>query len=286
MLNTKQAMSVPGSLSERDFSRLGVFIENACGIKMVQSKRAMLESRLVKRLRATSIPTTHEYVDYLFSPEGQAHEQIHMIDAVTTNKTDFFREPEHYVFLSKTVLPSLSDDGTAGNNVLVWSAGCSSGEEPYTLAMVMSEYGVVRRNFKFRILATDISTRVLDAARHGVYEEEKVEPVPMEIRRKYLLRSKDSSRGLVKIVPAVRSLIEFRRLNLMDEDYSIQSPVDVIFCRNVIIYFDRATQMRLMTHFIRHLRPGGFLFLGHSESLYGLNLPLVQAASTVYRRPL
>lgn len=286
MRDTRQTTTVPKGLSDSDFNRLGVFIGNTCGIKMELPKRAMLESRLMKRLRATGIPTPHEYVDYLFSPEGQAHEQIHMIDAVTTNKTDFFREPAHFALLSETVLPGLLDDGNARNNVFIWSAGCSTGEEPYTLAMVMSEYGAAHRNFKFRILATDISTRVLDAAEQGVYEEAKVEPVPMEIRRKYLLRSKDPSRRLVKIVPEVRSRIEFRRLNLMDENFAIHEPVDIIFCRNVIIYFDRPTQKRLMTRFIKHLRPGGCLFLGHSESLQGLNLPLVQAASTVYQRPL
>ena len=286
MRSERQTTSFTKGLSDRDFNRLGVFIENVCGIKMEQPKRSMLESRLMKRMRATGITTVHEYVDYLFSPEGQAHEQIHMINVVTTNKTDFFREPAHFTFLTETVLPSLLDDVTPGKNVLVWSAGCSTGEEPYTLAMVMSEYGANCRNFNFSILATDISTQVLDAAGHGVYDEEKVEPVPMTFRRKYLLRSKDRTRGLVKISPEVRSRIQFQRLNLMDEDFSIQNPVDVVFCRNVIIYFDRPTQKRLITRFIEHLRPGGYLFLGHSESLNGLNLPLIQAASTVYRRPL
>jgi chemotaxis protein methyltransferase CheR len=286
MYNTQEITSAPPSLSDRDFKRLSAFIYDVCGIAMKTSKRTMLESRLMKRMRVTGIASLSEYVDYLFSLEGSANEKIHMIDAVTTNKTDFFREPDHFAFLCNTVLPDLLDARTQCRNILIWSAGCSTGEEPYTLAMVLNNYRDSRQDLNYHILATDISTRVLDAAERGVYEEERVEPVPMESRRKYLLKSKDHTRGLVKIAPDVRSRVEFRRLNLMDNVFDISKPVDVVFCRNVIIYFDKPTQKRLLSRFHDPLRPGGYIFLGHSESMNGLNIPLVQVAPTVYRRPL
>ena len=246
----------------------------------------MLESRLAKRMRATGIPSMSAYVDYLFSPEGTENEKVHMIDAVTTNKTDFFREPDHFDYLSRTALPALFSGMTSNHDVVIWSAGCSTGEEPYTLAMVLSEYRVREPGSRFVILATDISMRVLEEASKGIYDEDRVEPVPLELKKKYLLRSKDQSKGLVRISRELRALVRFRQLNFMEGDFGMREPMDVIFCRNVIIYFDRPTQGRLLTRFIRHLRPGGYLFLGHSESLNGLNLPLVQVATTIYRRPL
>ena len=284
MPSAKPIPAALDSLSTRDFNRLATLIRDSCGITLQVSKTAMLEARLRKRMRATGTASLPDYVDYLFSPAGAVHEKIPMIDAVTTNKTDFYRESDHFTFLCETALPGLLDARTTGRNILVWSAGCSTGEEPYTLAMVLSDYRENRRDLNFRILATDISTRVLAAAGKGVYEEERVEPVPLGIRQKYLLKSRDHTRGLVKIVPGLRSRVEFRRLNLMDENFDIQEPVDVVFCRNVIIYFDKPTQKRLLSRFHEQIRPGGYLFLGHSESLNGLNLPFVQVAPTVYRR--
>lgn len=276
------------ALSEKDFRRLSGFIHNECGIKMPEAKKVLLEARLRKRLRILGMHSYSEYCDYLFSPEGARDELIHMIDVVTTNKTDFFREAGHFDYLVRTALPELIKlYGTnARRKYTIWSAGCSTGEEPHTLAMVLNEFAEQYNGFYFSILATDISTRVLEHARRGIYKEEVVQPVPMAMKMKYLLKGKDKNKGLVRATPQLRSLIEFRRLNFMDSDFGMKEPVDIIFCRNVIIYFDRPTQEKLLNRFANHLIPGGYLFMGHSETLNGLNVPLLSAGPMVYRKSL
>ncbi len=278
------------SLSDKDFYRLSKFINRECGIKLPESKKTMLESRLQKRVRRLGLMSFSEYCGYLFSPRGIENELIHMIDVVTTNKTDFFREPGHFDYLVQKALPELIALHGAGirKNLLVWSAGCSTGEEPYTLAIVLSEFAERCPGFKFKylILATDISTRALEKAKHGIYERDRVEPVPLALKKKYVLRGKNKSRGLVCISPELRAVVKFRRLNFIEGDFGMREPMDVIFCRNVIIYFDRQTQEKLLNRFCRHLSPGGYIFIGHSETLHGMDLPLVQIAPTVYRKPV
>ncbi|HDH11213.1 MAG TPA: chemotaxis protein CheR [Nitrospirae bacterium] len=276
------------ALSEKDFKRLSKFIHSECGIKMPDSKKTMLESRLQKRLRRLRLTSFTEYCDYLFSPQGIENELVHMIDVVTTNKTDFFREPGHFDYLAQKALPELIALHGAGirKNLMVWSAGCSTGEEPYTLAIVLSEFTERCPGFKFRylILATDISTEVLEKAKHGIYEHERVDPLPPGMKKKYLLKGKNKSSGLVRIVPELRSKVRFRRLNFLEGDFGMREHMDIIFCRNVIIYFDRPTQEKLLIRFCRHLGPGGYIFMGHSETLHGMNLPLAQVAPTIYRK--
>ncbi|HKZ18401.1 MAG TPA: protein-glutamate O-methyltransferase [Geobacteraceae bacterium] len=274
--------SVP--MSAKEFRLLSRLVESSCGIKMPDSKRSMLESRLQKRLRSLELRSFKAYFDLLASPEGRRHELTRMIDAVTTNKTDFFREPAHFRYLAGQVLPEMIGKGACGT-LRVWSAGCSSGEEPYTLAMVLSEYASNHGRFPFSILATDICTTVLEKASRGIYEEEKIAPVSHELREKYLLRSRDRSRGVVRIAPELRSLVKFRRLNFMNDTFSLCEPMHIIFCRNVLIYFDRPTQEALLNKFCRHLVPGGYLFLGHSETINGMQVPVVQVDSTIYRKP-
>jgi chemotaxis protein methyltransferase CheR len=171
-----------------------------------------------------------------------------------------------------------------GRKLRVWSAGCSTGEEPYTLAMTLYEYAETVPGFDFQILATDLSTRVLEKAKQAVYDDERVEPVPKLMKNKYLLRSKDRSSGKVRIVPELREKVRFRRLNFMDDDFGIHEPFDIIFCRNVVIYFDRPTQERLLNKFYANLTKDGFIFMGHSETLNGLDVPLVMVHPTVYRK--
>lgn len=271
-------------MSTREFGLFSKFIENTCGIRMPDSKKLMLESRLQKRLWHHGISTFKEYYDYLVSNQGMRDELVSMIDVVTTNKTDFFREAAHLSYLTESVLPRIPEIEMQ-NGVKVWSAGCSSGEEPYTLAMTLSEYARNRQGFRFSILATDICTDVLKSAHLGIYEEQKVAPVPYELKKRYLLRSKDRNRGVVRVCQELRSLVTFRRLNFMDETFDIATPQRIIFCRNVLIYFDRTTQEILLNKFCRHLLPGGYLFLGHSETLNGLDVPLIQVNSTIYRKP-
>ena len=269
-------------LSDKDFQKLSNFIYHQYGIKMPEAKHIMLQSRLQKRLRALRIPTFTEYVDYVFSANGH-DEIIHMMDVVSTNKTDFFREIQHFEFLLDTVLPEIFDTNHQ-NFVKVWSAGCSSGEEPYTLAMVLSEFQQKVRGFDFSILGSDLSTIVLEKAVHAIYPEDRVQVIPMELKKKYLLRSKDRVKPTVRIAPELRRKASFMRLNFMDDVYSAPSGFDIIFCRNVLIYFDRQTQEKVINKLCRHLRPGGFFFLGHSESVTGINVPLKQIKPTVFRR--
>jgi chemotaxis protein methyltransferase CheR len=274
-------------MTQTEFTRFSEFIIGQCGIKMPPSKKIMLEARLQKRLRALEIPTYGEYLTHILGESGR-DELVHMLDAVTTNKTDFFREPVHFQYLAQTVLPEALAERmqakTPGRPFCVWSAGCSTGEEPYTLAMVLAEFSREHPDLRFSLMATDISTRVLDRAREGIYDADRVHSVPLALKQRYVLKSKDRGRNLVRIVPELRAAVLFKRLNLMEESFSFSEPLDVVFCRNVIIYFDRATQERLISRFCRVLKPEGYLFLGHSESVHGFDLPLRRITSTVYRK--
>ncbi len=281
MATAEGAERMDCSLSTREFLRLKNFIHGHCGIKITDSKKSMLEARLRKRLRSLALDSLSEYCDYLFSQKGMKEELTHMIDQVTTNKTDFFREPGHFDYLAKIALPQIA---LAKKTVRLWSAACSTGEEAYTLAMVVNEFSDDAREIDYRILATDISTRVLEKATTAIYDEQAVEPVPPQLKRKYLLRSKDESKRLYRVTPGLRQRVAFRRLNLMDGDFGLRREMDIIFCRNVIIYFDRRTQEKLLNSICRCLSPGGYLFMGHSETLFGMNLPLTQAVPTVYQR--
>ncbi len=273
-------------LRQSDFRRLAAFIQDYSGIKMPPSKITMLEGRLRQRVRATGTGSLAGYCALLFDKDGLRSEAVHLIDVVTTNKTDFFREPEHFRILAQQVLPTLMAEGRAGarTQLKLWSAACSTGAEPYTLAMVVAEWIQQRRDLRVSILATDLSTQVLTVAHRAVYPEAMVAVVPPELRRRYLMRSRNRSRALVRIVPELRAWMRFARMNLMDDDYPADRDMDVIFCRNVLIYFDKPTQHAVLSRLCTHLRPGGFLFLGHSESLAGLDLPLRSVASTVFRR--
>ena len=283
MDDADQRIHQPASLSARDFAKLSRFIYDTCGIKMPEVKKTMLEARLQKRLRALGMTSFTEYCELLFTPQGEEQELVQMLDMVTTNKTDFFREPDHFDYLVQRVLPEWLVRHE-GQRLSIWSAGCSSGEEPYTLAMVLSEFAESHAGFDFQILATDISTRVLEKAQQAIYQEAQAEPIPLNLKRKYLLRSKDRASGMVRVVPELRHKVRFRRLNFMDNDFGMRESLDIIFCRNVIIYFDRPTQERLLQRFHRHMKAGAYIFMGHSETLSGLNVPLLSVYPTVYRK--
>lgn len=271
------------AMSEKEFRRLSEFVHTEVGIKLPLSKKVMVEARLQKRLRTLAMPGYRDYYEYLFSPKGLDEELVHLIDVITTNTTEFFREPRHFEIMSQETLPAWRATEGQSRIFRLWSAGCSTGEEPYTLSIVLSEFALRAPGFRFKIMATDISTRVLTLARTGVYPEERVAKMPLELKRRYFLRSKDRARKLVRLMPEVRQTIEFKRLNFM-EPFAFPEPMDTIFCRNVMIYFDRTTQEQLLKKFCTQLRQGGFLFIGHSESLTGMDLPLRQHAPTVYRK--
>ena len=244
----------------------------------------MLEGRLMKRLRANQIKSFAEYCEYVFSDEGMEKELIHMINVVSTNKTDFFREPAHFEFLYETVLPEFHQKNK-GEPIKIWSSACSSGEEPYTIAMVISEYArQLGAPFPHQIFGTDISSDILERAQMGVYKDERIGDVPLSYKRRYFMGNKDPQKKLVRVVPELRRNTSFMRLNLMDTTYPISEKFDVIFCRNVLIYFDRPTQEAVINKLCNHLVPGGYFFLGHSESATGMQVPLTPLKPTIFRR--
>ncbi|MCK4912078.1 MAG: methyltransferase domain-containing protein [Thermodesulfovibrionales bacterium] len=271
-------------LSDELFARVSSFIGESLGIKMPDRKKVMLEARLRKRLRALDIETFDEYVDYAFSPEGFDQEVVHMMDVVTTNKTDFFREPRHYDILNRRALPDVVAARDSRAPIKLWSAGCSSGEEPYTLAIVLSEFKEKQDGPDFQVMGTDVSTQVLYKAMDAIYKEASVEDVDDRIRRKYFLRSRERGKRLVRVGKSLRDKVGFKRINFMEASYDMDTDFDIIFCRNVMIYFDRSTQGQVVNRLCRHLRPGGYLFMGHSETLMGIDAPLKQLESTVYKR--
>jgi chemotaxis protein methyltransferase CheR len=271
-------------MSTRDYTRLCGLIYEEAGIRLGAERKTMLEVRIKRRLKALDLGSYDEYCTYLFGREGLKEELVPLIDVVTTNKTDFFREPAHFNFLVEKALPELTAREGGGRPLVIWSAGCSTGEEPYTLAIVLSEYAQTHPGFRFRILATDISTQVLERAEMGVYSKDTVGPIPASLKRKYLMASRAPGSDRVRVVPELRRLIEFRRLNFMDADYGITEKADAIFCRNVIIYFDRETQEKVFRKLSRQLVPRGYMFVGHAETLHDMDLPLVPVAPALYRR--
>ena len=276
------------TMSDRDFNRFRELIYRECGINLVPAKKIMLTSRLKKRLRALGLASFGEYYEYVSAGKGGTAEQVHMLDAVSTNKTDFFREAKHFDYLKREALPEMVRSGMwrPGQRLNAWSAGCSTGEEPYTLAMVLADFAAKSRGGDFSILASDISTRVLDTAQKGIYPESAIEPVPPELKRKYLMRGKGAHRGFCRVVPELRNCIQFQRVNLNSgRHFGIRTRMDIIFCRNVIIYFDRDTQKELFDKFYGQLVPGGYLLIGHSETLHGINDRFEPVAVATYRKP-
>ena len=244
----------------------------------------MLEGRLRRRLRVTGATTFDGYCDYLFNQGGMQTEDVYLIDSVTTNKTDFFREPKHFEYMTRTALPDIVRTGTE-RRIRTWSSACSTGAEPYTMAMVLSDFlAASAPDRDYFVLATDLSTEVLQKAKRGIYQKELLQPVPPEMMRKYVMRPADPMRPDMRISARLRSKVGFARLNLMDDKYPVGDPMHMIFCRNVLIYFDKPTQQHVLTRLCDCLTPGGYLFIGHSESVTGLDLPITQVANTVFKR--
>ncbi len=274
--------AAPEHFSARNFDRLARLIHQYSGIKMPPAKRTMLAVRLRARLAVLELRHLDEYCDYLFKDDGLEYELVHLINAVSTNKTDFFREPAHFDFLRDSFLPALVRTGR--REIKIWSAAASIGAEAYTIAMVLEAFRQQNRGPDYSIIATDISTEVLKVGVAGQYPRAMMDPVPPDMCSRFLLQSRDPGLDLVRIVPQLRARIGWGHLNLMDEHYPVSRDLDCIFCRNILIYFDRQAQNNVLTRLCDHLRPGGYLILGHSETGAGEGLPVVQVMSTVFRR--
>jgi chemotaxis protein methyltransferase CheR len=267
-------------MTDQDFLKFSSFIYMNYGIKMNLTKKIMLESRLQKRLYALKINSFKTYFELISSAQGK-DELLEMIDLVSTNKTDFFREYSHFDYLSQKILPLF----TAKKVIRIWSAGCSSGEEPYTIAMVLSEFILKNGFIDYHITATDISISMLQKGTDAIYGLDRVTGIPLELRMRYFLKSKNILKPTVRIIPEIRRKVIFQRLNFMDENYSeVTGSFDIIFCRNTIIYFDRKTQEQVINRLCRKLQKGGILFLGHSESINDLKVPLEQIRPTIFRK--
>lgn len=284
---TEIAPAASDALSLPDFRRLADFIQGYSGIRMPPVKKTMVEGRLRRRVRALGLSSLDDYCRHIFDGGGLEKELVDLINAVTTNKTDFFREPQHFDLLAGSVLPDWAGSGSrAGFDrpLKVWSAASSIGAEPYSLAMVLDDFAHRHHGFRFDILGTDISTDALEKARLAIYQRDMIDPVPREWQRRYFMRARDPSLGTVRLVPRIRQAVHFGRLNLMDEAYPVEDGLDVIFCRNILIYFEKSVQQAVLRRLCGHLRHGGLLFVSHTETVNGLNLPLRQVAISVFAR--
>lgn len=269
-------------LSDKEFYRLRDVVYRQCGINLTIGKRILLESRLRKRIAVLGLSNYNDYCDYLLKAPGNQQEIVEMIDAVSTNKTDFFREPGHFQFLKDIIMPQWLMHHRQ-MPYKVWSSACSSGEEPYTLAMVLQDIAI-RDPFEFNILATDISTKVLSKAASAIYPARLADTIPADKRKRYLLRSKDVTNPTIRISPLLRSKVQFQRLNLIQDIPSVNARFDLILCRNVLIYFDRPTQETVLRNLLTRLTTDGYLFIGHSESIYEMELPLRQIRPTIFQK--
>ena len=267
------------SITPKEFEQFRALIYQECGISLNESKKTLLVSRLSKRLHTLELDSFQAYYD-LVADQTEGDEFTLLLDLVSTNKTDFFREPKHFDFLREQIIPTLQ----SSRRIRIWSSASSSGEEPYTIAMTLHDSVPDPERWDFQILASDISTRVLVRAASGVYDGERVRTLPAETVKRHFLKGKGERAGMIKVKPHLAQMVRYRRINLMDETFPIQAPLDLIFCRNVMIYFDRSTQAQLATKFYRYLKPGGYLFIGHSESLQRLDQPFKAIAPTIYQK--
>ncbi len=272
-------------LSDRLFSQFSELVYRECGINLHEGKKSLLQARLNKRLRITGFASYESYFQYLTSTES-GEEIVHFLDCISTNLTYFFREPQHFDFLAQIIPELLAAKEKQGPpRMRVWSAGCSTGEEPYSLAMAVLEHVKDPERFDFKILATDISTRALNVAKAGIYPADKLQRVRPDLRKQYFRKpsGKSVSPDSHEVVPLLKNIVKFARLNL-NETYPFKGPFDFIFCRNVMIYFDKRTQESLIQKMSNYLIPGGYLFVGHSESLMGLNHNMKYVRPAVYRK--
>jgi len=267
------------ALCDADFQFIAAFVFDRCGIVLGANKRQLVYGRLLRRLRELGLGSFSEYCARL---RAQPDDELDpLASAISTNVTSFFRENHHFEFLAQDMLPALAS--VANPRIRIWSAGCSSGEEPYSIAMVMAEVLGNHARSIARVLATDLSSRALAVARQGTYSLERLQGVSEPRRKRWFLSGRGGNAGLAMIAQGIRDLVALKQLNLL-HDWPIKGPLDAIFCRNVVIYFDNPTKQRLFARYAQLLAPGGYLFLGHSESLHGMSDAFDLVGRTIYRK--
>lgn len=278
MINVDSSSDEIRPLTAREFDQIRNLAYEKFGLSLREGKETLVSARLGKKIRELNFKSFQQYYQHVVG-DATGDALVSLIDALTTNHTSFFREPIHFEFLREKALPQLRDR----ERIAIWSAACSTGEEPYSIAACLQEELGESKLSKVRILASDISTRALRKAQQGVYPAERFEGIPVQQLRQFLLRGDGDSKGLYRVKPQVRSTVEFTRVNLM-ESLSHLGPFSVIFCRNVMIYFDKQTQEGLVNRLAGCLEPGGYLFTGHSESLNGIKHPLQFVRAAIYRK--
>jgi chemotaxis protein methyltransferase CheR len=271
-------------LSERDFRRISDMVYKHCGINLHDGKKELVRARLAKRLRLGRFRTFQDYMKGVLE-DKTGKEFSTLIDSLSTNLTSFFRERQHFDFMKTDFLPPLLEQKRKKRcfRIRAWSSGCSSGEEPYSIAITLLDAVQGTGRWDIKVLATDISTSMLQAAQRGVYDSERVEPVPSLQKNRYLIRRKVNREKVYEVSKSLRDVVVLRYLNLM-KDWPIKAPLDFIFCRNVMIYFDKNTQQRLINRFWDSLDNGGVLFTGHSESLTGVEHKFKYVQPTIYMK--
>ncbi len=276
------AMQASPELTDRDLATIRRLVYEQSGISLHAGKGALVSARLQKRLRAGGFRSFREYIRYV-QADTSGDELTALLDAIATNHTAFFREPQHFAVLRDIVLPPLVARVRRGGFIDGWSAACATGEEPYTIAMAVVERLGAEAACRLRLLASDLSTKALSAARAGVYRAQRIHDVPRELALKYFEKVREGPPGRVSVAEVLRRVVEFRQINLLDETRPGRS-FDFIFCRNAMIYFDRPVQQRVVQALVRRLVPGGYLFISHSESLNGIQHGLTWIAPAVYQR--
>jgi len=265
--------------TKQDFDLLRRLVNEQTGITLSDHKQEMLYSRLSRRLRALNLDSFSNYY-HLLKEEG-GEELVHFINAVTTNLTAFFREPHHFSFLTQQLFPKLREEKHDTKRVRIWSAGCASGEEPYSIAIVVKEF--FPHDWDVKILATDLDSSMIERGGRGVYEVERVSGISEERLSRWFRKGKGAQTGKVHISPELQEMVVFKQLNLM-RPWPLQGPLDIIFCRNVVIYFDKETQRVLFDRFANLLKLDGFLFVGHSENLFQLTTRFQLQQQTIYKK--
>lgn len=259
-------------------------VQKTTGISLQPSKAAMIHQRLRRRVIECGFETTDDYLKHLMSSSGAKTEMVHAVDLITTNTTSFFREPQHFDFMTKTMLPELAARN-GRRRVKVWSAAASEGAEAYTAAMIMAEAQRRGLSFDYAILGTDISTRILEKAERAIFSADQVAGIDPDLMARYFMRSSDPQfAGMARIVPELRRKVRFGSMNLMAKDYPIDRDINAVFLRNVLIYFDSEDQRRVVDNVAKHIATGGYLFVGHSESMIVDNPSLKQVIPAVFQK--